>query len=490
MVASKPGETAKAPQMQTKSFEKILIPLYLLVWLALTVSLGLSHEPFADEAQSFLIARDTGIAELLSTTARTEGTPVLWHLWLKLLLFVGLPYSLLFLASVLPEFAAVVLFVCKAPFSAAVRYLFPLTYYVFYQYNVVARSYSLLFLGIVAAALAWKSRQFHPWRCLLALIFLGSVSAHALVLSCSLAVLWLWDECAGRRAVSDNAFPAAGCRFRADFAVFAVFAVFSVWMLWPEPSNQYVRNFAVQPLFILRNVFRLLTTGIVVSASPHPENLVVLYIGIMYFLAACVCLALHFRRYFWAMLFPCISFMCIVPFKPWHAGILIFAVLFVFWQNAEPQKYSRCIKAGIAVFFAVQLVWSAAAFTRDRNGAYSAAPAVYAFMQEQNIAPQDMFLLTFNTVALHPYYNQAGYGAWNWRKDGYSRRITENELLRRRAFVVNGEFYAAYREKLEKIRRRGGFQLKVFPSRHFFALQDKSEDETFYVYYRRMNGRG
>lgn len=142
--------------------------------------------------------------------------------------------------------------------------------------------------------------------------------------------------------------------------------------------------------------------------------------------------------------------MCIVPFKPWHAGILIFAVLFVFWQNAEPQKYSRCIKAGIAVFFTVQLVWSAAAFTRDRNGAYSAAPAVYAFMQEQNIAPQDMFLLTFNTVALHPYYNQAGYGAWNWRKDGYSRRITENELLRRRAFVVNGEFYAAYREKLEK----------------------------------------
>lgn len=263
-------------------------------------------------------------------------------------------------------------------------------------------------------------------------------------------MLWLWEECAGRRAVSDDAFPAADCRFRAEFAVFAVFAVFSVWMLWPEPSNQYVRNFAVQPLFILRNVFRLLTTGIVVSASPHPENLVVLYIGIMYFLAACVCLALHFRRYFWAMLFPCISFMCIVPFKPWHAGILIFAVLFVFWQNAESQKYSRCIKAGIAVFFAVQLVWSAAAFTRDRNGAYSAAPAVYAFMQEQNIAPQDMFLLTFNTVALHPYYNQAGYGAWNWRKDGYSRRITENELLRRRAFVVNGEFYAAYREKLEK----------------------------------------
>ena len=109
MVASKPGETAKAPQMQTKSFEKILIPLYLLVWLALTVSLGLSHEPFADEAQSFLIARDTGIAELWSTTARTEGTPGLWHLWLKLLLFVGLPYSLLFLASVLPEFAAVML---------------------------------------------------------------------------------------------------------------------------------------------------------------------------------------------------------------------------------------------------------------------------------------------------------------------------------------------------------------------------------------------
>lgn len=253
-----------------------------MAWLALTVSLGLSHEPFADEAQSFLIARDTGIAELLSTTVRTEGTPVLWHLWLKLLLFVGLPYSLLFLASVLPEFAAVVLFVCKAPFSAAVRYLFPLTYYVFINIMLLPAVTACCF-GDCRRGAGVENRQFHPWRCLLALIFLGSVSAHALVLSCSLAVLWLWEECAGRRAVSDDAFPAAGCRFRAEFAVFAVFAVFSVWMLWPEPSNQYVRNFAVQPLFILRNVFRLLTTGIVVSASPHPENLVVLYIGIMYF---------------------------------------------------------------------------------------------------------------------------------------------------------------------------------------------------------------
>lgn len=299
-----------------------MIPLYLLVWLALTVSLGLSHEPFADEAQSFLIARDTGIAELLSTTARTEGTPVLWHLWLKLLLFVGLPYSLLFLASVLPEFAAVVLFVCKAPFSAAVRYLFPLTYYVFINIMLLPAVTACCFWGL--SPQRWRGKPAVSSLAVPAgLNFLGSVSAHALVLSCSLAVLWLWEECAGRRAVSDNAFPAAGCRFRAEFAVFAVFAVFSVWMLWPEPSNQYVRNFAVQPLFILRNVFRLLTTGIVVSASPHPENLVVLYIGIMYFLAACVCLALHFRRYFWAMLFPCISFMCIVPFKPWHAGILI-----------------------------------------------------------------------------------------------------------------------------------------------------------------------
>lgn len=292
-----------------------------MAWLALTVSLGLSHEPFADEAQSFLIARDTGIAELLSTTARTEGTPVLWHFWLKLLLFVGLPYSLLFLASVLPEFAAVVLFVCKAPFSAAVRYLFPLTYYVFINIMLLPAVTACCF-GDCRRGAGVENRQFHPWRCLLALIFLGSVSAHALV------CLALWQCCGCGRNVRD-AVPYPMMRFRLPAAVFGQsspfcrFAVFSVWMLWPEPSNQYVRNFAVQPLFILRNVFRLLTTGIVVSASPHPENLVVLYIGIMYFLAACVCLALHFRRYFWAMLFPCISFMCIVPFKPWHAGILI-----------------------------------------------------------------------------------------------------------------------------------------------------------------------
>ena len=186
-------------------------------------------------------------------------------------------------------------------------------------------------------------------------------------------------------------------------------------------------------------------------------------------------------------MFPCILFMCIVPFKPWHAGILVFMVLFIFWQDTGRKQYPRGIKVGIAIFFIIQLIWSAVAFVREKNGAYSAAPAVYAFMQEQNIAPHDVLLLSFNTVALHPYYNHTDYGAWNWRKEGYARTITEKELLSRRAFVVNGEFYALHREKLEKVSREGGFSRKIFPSQHFFALQDKSLDETFYVYYRRTN---
>ena len=73
--------------MQTKLSENISNILYALVWLMISLWCGVNHEIFADEAQAYLIARDASISEILTTVARTEGTPTLWFLWLKLLIF-------------------------------------------------------------------------------------------------------------------------------------------------------------------------------------------------------------------------------------------------------------------------------------------------------------------------------------------------------------------------------------------------------------------
>src|SRR5271170_2704698 len=61
---------------------------------ALLVALTIHfHEPWADEAQSWLLARDASLADLWGRLLHYEGTPGLWQTLLHALIRLGLPYS-------------------------------------------------------------------------------------------------------------------------------------------------------------------------------------------------------------------------------------------------------------------------------------------------------------------------------------------------------------------------------------------------------------
>lgn len=470
----------KAKLVSKKIISHIVKPVYLLLWLLLSLYVGMAHEPFADEAQSYLIARDASFFSLFTEIARMEGTPVLWWIWLKILLFVGLPYSLLYLSSVIPNLIAVALFVYKAPFSLVVRLLFPLTYYILYQYNIVARNYSLLFLCIVLVALAWKKRFQHPLRYITAIILLSNVSLYAFILSAGLMADWILE-------VFKNKDMKKVMRSLAGAVVlYTVFVIYSLWLLWPEESNLYVRNYSQLPVvnFFSRNILGLLSSGIVVSSSPQKENLLLTDMGIIYFLATCYLLAGVFRRSFCLLLVPNLIMMCLVPFKIWHIGILILTVLLIFLQNRQPKKYSRAMKAMLMVFFAVQLIWSGTALVHERNSVYSAGENVYKFLQSQNIKPQNVLFYSFNAISAAPYFQSKEQSLWNWNKQGFVYRISNDNLLKYQAFVMNEEAYIIYKDRLDKIAVKGNYLLKIFPSRYFFALSEKSANETFYVWYR------
>lgn len=475
--------------MQKKFFTNLLLPLYLLLWLSAALYLGSVHEPFADEAQAYLIARDASFSELFARLSRVEGTPPLWFLWLKLWLALGLPYTLLYITSVLPNFAAVVLFVCKSPFSAPVRFLFPLTYYAFYQYNIVSRNYNLLFLAVAAVASAYRSRRKAPLWYAAALMFMGLVCLHALVLSGALALMWLCEIRASRRKPAAEK-PQTQCSARlsgqekAAFGLLALYALGCIAMLWPAPSNEYVANFINQPAYIIRNIYHLLSVGLIVSVRSVPENLLYIYAGIIYFLCMGVLLARCFKKEFCFLLCPLLAFMSVVPFKPWHAGILVFAVLLICWLHGGEKRYPPLWRRSVAVLFAVQVCWSGYAFVYDKNGAYSAGRAVYEFIRQQGFPTDKIVPAMFNAVSVVPY-GDTGFGSyWDWRKHGYARKLEEEQLKNCRAFIVNGEYYEVYRQSLEARQKEYGFKVKEFPSRHFFAATDKSWDETLYVYYK------
>jgi hypothetical protein len=159
--------------------------VYLAV-LAIAIS---RHEPWFDEAQAWLLARDLPYTRLMFGQLRYEGTPGLWHSILFLANRSGVPYAGLPVIGAAAAAGAVFLLLRFSPFPALVRLMLPFTYFLAYQYAVVARSYNLLALLPFAAALVFPFRHARPIAYVSILILLSHVSLHGALISLALASL-------------------------------------------------------------------------------------------------------------------------------------------------------------------------------------------------------------------------------------------------------------------------------------------------------------
>src|ERR1700722_17564643 len=130
------------------------------------------HEPWADEAQSWLLARDASVAQLWGHLLHYEGTPGLWQTLLHALIQLGLPYSAYDFVSASLELAAVYLLLRYAPLPLFIRISLPFTYYLCYQYAVIARSYAVIapLLFAVAVLYPQASRRTAVMTALLTLL--------------------------------------------------------------------------------------------------------------------------------------------------------------------------------------------------------------------------------------------------------------------------------------------------------------------------------
>jgi hypothetical protein len=112
-----------------------------------------THQPWLDELQAVLLARDTHALADWYWNFRYEGHAPLWHLVLKLALTAFEPITALRFVQSAFALATAWLIYTRAPFTPAGRLLLGLNYFFLFEYGVIARDYSLgvlLFLAIVA----------------------------------------------------------------------------------------------------------------------------------------------------------------------------------------------------------------------------------------------------------------------------------------------------------------------------------------------------
>src|SRR5579871_4864060 len=118
---------------------------YVLTGYAVIVCYTVAHhEPWFDEAQSWLLARDLSLPQLWFHYLRYEGTPGLWQTILWMASAAHLPYSALGWLGASIAILGIFIFLKYAPFPDLIKVMLPFSFFFLYQYAVVARSYILL----------------------------------------------------------------------------------------------------------------------------------------------------------------------------------------------------------------------------------------------------------------------------------------------------------------------------------------------------------
>jgi len=418
--------------------------VYLAVGVyAFLVALTLRHhEPWADEAQSWLLGRDATLAELWGRLLHYEGTPGLWQTMVHALIRIGLPYSAFSFVSASLGLIAVYLLLRYAPLPLFVRLLLPFTYYLCYQYAVIARSYALIAPILFGIAAIYTQATRRPALMTTLLGLLAGVSVHGFLIS---ACIWvtLYGPLLSR---SGRLQPSERVKLAIAGLTYWAVLIFFLVCAWPAQDVAFAEHRGLANLPLLPDVVMASLAGAftgywVTSLVLIALSLPVLWRGggWLFFLLATVALCL---------------LGTIVYTQLWHFGILFLAWLFAIWISAYKTRVTAPTLLALIAAIGFQC-WTASAIRYDWNHAYSGSLAAAQYLK-QNFGPSGspaggLYAIGYPSVSIQPYFpaniysDYHGGAYWDWSKRSMANDPAALVESDRRELVLVG--YKALYEK-------------------------------------------
>ena len=401
----------------------LLLRRWLAVLLAYAAVVGATvahHEPWFDEAQSWLLARDLSLPSLIFKWIRYEGTPPLWQVLLWVANRLHLPYATMGWIAASFAVAGMVVFLRYSPFPWPVKVLLPFSYYFLYQYAAVARSYVLLPLLAFMTAALYKHAREHTYAFCVVLLLLANVSAHGAILSSGIAgayafdVLGSWpglDLAARRRHIG-----AAAGYFMGILALVAI--------VWPPADG----NFLPGKRPDLAGVESAVAGALVGHAGLSALILLI-----------CLCWCAY-RRSLLPFMLPMVLlliFFARVYVNVWHYGaitVYLVTALWIAWpssgEHSDGNRLDRRLQAGMAALLSVvcivQLPWAAAAVRYDLRAPYTGAADAARYLKSVGADQRRICAYGFSSVAILPYFDRQIFANqvtsdrtafWRWNRE-------------------------------------------------------------------------
>ena len=343
-------------------------------WCALVCYAGLVafaipyHEPFVNEAQAWQLARTLSLGSLFHTFIHYEGSPILWHFLLWLVARAHVSYAgLHWICGAIGTAAAGVL-IFKSPFPRYLRLSLPFTYFLIFQYAVVARNYVLAPLMLFALAACWKKR---PILVTILLGLMANTALHVAVISGGLAVVYAIEQLR-REGIKD-----AGRRRELLYCALLLVAFygFAVWTAHPPHDLVMTRvRGESRPFFVsaIQSLMWGMCEPMLLSAP--------FWLVIAFWFAA--------RRKI-IYLLPVLLFAVFcgaVIFNWWHVGLLSPLLISIMWMNwstpgSKPYEFETAGRVALTVMIVSQILWSGFAIYYDHYYAYAPDRAAAEFLK-------------------------------------------------------------------------------------------------------------
>jgi hypothetical protein len=317
------------------------------VYIVMLASVIPFHQTWVDETQAWQLARSVPISQLFVHNLRYEGAPGLWYLLIKLISGLHVSYVGLHWLCGLIAACAVSQVIFLSPFPRWVRLTLPFTYFLAFQYAVVARSYVLVPILLFTIAIVWRRGSI-----LLALLLglLANVAGHAFAISVGLALVYIAELLLGQRT-RESAYK----RVLAG-SLFLLLCGFAVWTVLPHPNDlafvSFVHGEPVTQIVVIYPIIGMIS---LCKGIAFP-----IYLALPFW----VYVVRQFRdakRLLYLLPIVTLSAMSAYHFEFWHAGLVIptiIAICWIAWDDLPSMRPSSPAIIGTACNIALQIGWT------------------------------------------------------------------------------------------------------------------------------------
>ena len=408
------------------------------------------HEPWYDEAQAWLIARDGSWQEILFEIPHYEGHPPFWYILLALFAKTDADFDLtLKVLTLVINALATGLLLFKAPFHRVIRWILPFTYFLFYQHGVICRPYSILLIGFLLSAMFWQAKNEKPFRLVLALMLMCATSAYGIIFAGGITLAWLW-ELKGKLPFKEYFHSLLkGTRF-ASLLLLLLFALLNIASILPR-GDTFAASYGLSgnnnlPMRVLYMFTGSLADATCFSAYNDYDELRYAYFSLPKYFLGCLiggcilalviycgkkCKTVHL------FLFPFSLFALfsgIVYFYLQHIDVLFQFLIFWSWicfvnhdrEKQKPEwepKLKKILCAATTVCLAITMYWSVGACYHEVVYQYGFAQQLAAYLNQHGLVDYGIMVRwmqltdengmisytntnqTVNGVALNAYYD-------------------------------------------------------------------------------------